>query len=83
MAHLTKPTQYNIEDSNIALLGSDVSRPFEWLLSFLLNCPPSSLNIRPLSLRNKSGNTQETRSPHGRRQGKHWGFKFGGLRSSR
>lgn len=24
MAHLTKPTQYKIEDSNIALLGSDV-----------------------------------------------------------
>lgn len=25
MAHLTKPTVYNIEDSNISLLGSDVS----------------------------------------------------------
>ncbi len=27
MAHLTRPTKYNIEDSNIALLGSDVSGP--------------------------------------------------------
>ncbi|EIN13016.1 fragmin60 [Punctularia strigosozonata HHB-11173 SS5] len=26
MAHLTKPTQYNIEDSNIALLGSDLEK---------------------------------------------------------
>jgi hypothetical protein len=26
MAHLTKPARYDIEDSNIALLGSDVSR---------------------------------------------------------
>ena len=27
MAHLTRPSVYNIEDSNIALLGSDVSVP--------------------------------------------------------
>ncbi|RDX42951.1 fragmin60 [Lentinus brumalis] len=26
MAHLTRPTQYNIEDSNIALLGSDLEK---------------------------------------------------------
>ncbi|KIK69764.1 hypothetical protein GYMLUDRAFT_34156 [Collybiopsis luxurians FD-317 M1] len=26
MAHLTKPTKYNIEDSNIALLGSDLEK---------------------------------------------------------
>jgi hypothetical protein len=27
MAHLTKPVKYDIKDSNIALLGSDVSDP--------------------------------------------------------
>jgi len=31
MAHLTKPTNYDIKDSNIALLGSDVG-------SFILSC---------------------------------------------
>ena len=33
MAHLTKATDYDIEDSNIALLGSDVS-----LLLLSLHC---------------------------------------------
>jgi hypothetical protein len=52
MAHLTKPTTYNIEDSNIALLGSDVSYfaaslaldrtlTLAYLESFLSSPPPS------------------------------------------
>lgn len=32
--HLTKLTTYDIEDSNIALLGSEVSAPLIWPRSF-------------------------------------------------
>lgn len=34
MAHLTKPERYNIEDTNIALLGSDVRHYLFLCLTF-------------------------------------------------
>lgn len=58
--YLTNPTKYNIADSNIALLGSDV-RP--------LHISHFSLFLKYMndhhSWRNASANKQATESPHG------------------
>lgn len=73
MAYLTKPTQYNIEDSNIALLGSDVCPERSGVVS-----SDAILN----SSRSISAKTQVTRRPPGNEQGPHLVFKSGVWNSS-
>lgn len=71
MAHLTKLQRYNIEDSNIALLGSDVRNIPKGLLE-----PFYSTDICN-RLRNGFGNMLATRSPLGRMPGKRYQRKYG------
>jgi hypothetical protein len=59
MAHLTKPTKYDIEDSNIALLGSEVRIHVSKSLF-------ENDNLNTFSLRRTFVNTQATKKQLGK-----------------
>lgn len=72
MAHLTKPATYDIKDSNIALLGSDV-RSISHLQNFRLNGTTSSKNVFE--------NTQGAQKARGQTLGRPLVCRYGALRS--
>ena len=72
MAHLTKPATYDIKDSNIALLGSDV-RSVPHLQNYRFNGTISSKTVFE--------NTQETRKARGQTLEHPLVSRYGALRS--
>lgn len=72
--HLTKPTKYDIEDSNIALLGSDVCSSFSTSVD-LLN------EFATCSSKSASESTVEIRKQHGMKLEPPQAYKFGVLKS--
>jgi gelsolin len=74
MAHLTKPAKYVIEDSNIALLGSDVSDQDERLVMYssfvyrrCVEYSSSAMFVR--HVREESGEREPAWSDSGRKPG--------------
>lgn len=66
---LTSQAKYNIEDSNIALLGSDVIGLQVLSTLRILICNRSSKSV--------SENTQETKMLLGRMQERRWARRYG------
>ena len=81
MAMLTRPQKYDIEDSNIALLGSDVRKGCQDAKYHITRC--AQLTLIAISSRKKYASMLETTNLHGSLRDRSRAWIFGGSSSSK